>query len=212
MAKIISNTFICPNINNYQPTDYLQEDTEIYRSYKLMQDTDRWKQAQIDADWSFEYLIKIFGEVLNIQITKTNTPVLYNLLNEVYVKQEECHYQYAKVFFKKRPYVYLNESSGLKKHEEHLKNISSYPSGQAQLGWIFAKILATIDYKSEKELLKRGWEYGESRVIIGYHWMSDVINSRQIADAFLTELYKQENFKIALIEARKELLKLNKKV
>lgn len=202
VAKIL---FTCPNINLYPPREYNQEDKYKYEISKEIRKTERGKEAIADADWSFEYLIKIFSKELNIEINKEKTPILYDLLNIIYTGQEKCHYQMTKVFYKQRPYVYMKEKSAVEKDEEKLKEVSSFPSGQAQLGWIFSNVLAKISPEDAGKLLVRGFEYGESRVITGYHWDSDVEISRLLAEQFLTNLYKDNIFQKIAAKAQIEV-------
>lgn len=204
VAKIL---FTCPNIKKYPPQNYNDKDKQIYEYSKSIRGTEEGQKAIEDADWSVEYLLNIFGEVLKIKITKETTPILYTLLTTIYTKHQECHYEMSKIFFKERPYVYMKEQSTVKKDEKILKNVSSYPSGQSQLGWIFGQILSKVSPKDEIELLHRGWEYGQGRVITGYHWQSDVDLSREIANIFLYNLYQQDTFKQIIEKAKVEVIK-----
>lgn len=201
---IFNIIYTCPNITKMPPLEYNVKDKIEYLYGKGLRATEEGKQAIKDADWSVEYLIKIFGEVLKVDITPKNTPILYDLLITIYNKHQFCHYQMSKIFFKERPYVYMKEDSAVKKDEENLRKVSSYPSGQAQLGYIFGSILSKISPEDADKLYQRGLDYGEARVITGYHWQSDVELSREIAKMFLQSLYQQEEFQKWLKVAKKE--------
>ena len=58
--------------------------------------------------------------------------------------------------------------------QEELSTNGSYPSGHTAIGWATALVLAEINPDRQNEILKRGFEMGQSRVICGYHFQSDV--------------------------------------
>ena len=62
----------------------------------------------------------------------------------------------------------------------------------------------------QNELLKLGYEWGESRIIIGYHWKSDVEAARALASAVYARLHASEEFLTDMAAARREFAKLTK--
>ena len=74
---------------------------------------------------------------------------------------------------RKRPYVEFNEPTAVPGDEEHLRYNSSYPSGHTTMGWGIALVLAEINPARQDEIIKRGFEYGESRVIVGFHYQAE---------------------------------------
>ena len=71
---------------------------------------------------------------------------------------------------------------------------SSYPSGHAAWGWVSAQILARIYPEKVSEILGRGINYGQSRVICGVHYPSDVNDGRLVGDAILMALDRDLEF------------------
>ena len=59
----------------------------------------------------------------------------------------------------------------------------SYPSSHAAAGWAVALVLSELNPDRAEPILKRGYEYGQSRVIAGYHYQSDVDAARLAASA-----------------------------
>ena len=53
-------------------------------------------------------------------------------------------------------------------------------------------------------ILARGYMYGESRVIAGYHWQSDVDAGRLAASAALARLHADKRFMRLLRKAKRE--------
>ena len=56
----------------------------------------------------------------------------------------------------------------------------------------------------QNEILKCGYEYGYNRQIVGYHWFTDVIATRQLASALYAYLHSDAEFQKLMQEARKE--------
>ena len=71
-----------------------------------------------------------------------------------------------------------------------------------------ALVLAELFPEKSEQILKVGYEYGESRVIVGYHYQSDVDAARIAAGAALAVLHANEDFQKDMELARKELRKL----
>ena len=67
-----------------------------------------------------------------------------------------------------------------------------------------ALILTEINPAAQDELLKLGYEWGQSRVIAGYHWQSDVNASRMLAAACYARLHACPEFLADMAAAREE--------
>jgi acid phosphatase (class A) len=85
----------------------------------------------------------------------------------------------------------------------------SYPSGHSTRGALTAILLAQMVPEKSKELFTRGWDFGESRVIGGVHYPSDVEAGRIDATAMATLMMVnpefQADFAVARLELRKAL-------
>ena len=67
-----------------------------------------------------------------------------------------------------------------------------------------ALLFSDINPAKADTLLARGYEYGQSRVIAGYHWQSDVDAARLAASVLYVRLHSCERFCEELAAARKE--------
>ena len=74
------------------------------------------------------------------------------------------------------------------------------------LGWTSALLLADINTspKVMEGLLTRGYEFGQSRVIAGYHWQSDVDAGRMAGTVLYQMIRNHERFIGQLARARAE--------
>jgi acid phosphatase (class A) len=81
----------------------------------------------------------------------------------------------------------------------------SYPSGHASIGWAWALVLAELEPSFADSLFLRGREFGDSRVVCGLHWPSDVEAGRLIGAAAVARLHADGTFVTQLQAARAEL-------
>lgn len=81
----------------------------------------------------------------------------------------------------------------------------SYPSGHGAGGWALALVLAELIPSRADAILQRGRDFGESRVICGYHFPSDIEASRLVAAGAVARLHANADFRRDLDAARREL-------
>ena len=103
-----------------------------------------------------------------------------------------------------RPFMYYNEPTLVPEQEEKHRTNGSYPSGHTVLGWTMALLLSDINPAAADSILARGYEYGQSRVIAGYHWQSDVDAGRLGASVLYAKLQGNQRFREQLAKAQQE--------
>ena len=171
----------------------------------------RGKQAITDADVTPKGVAFSFSEAFGIEINEENTPEIYKLMSNMNGDAGVLSGGEAKVFYQRmRPFVYFGIGTSVPEDEAALIDNGSYPSGHTAIGWATALVLAEINVDRQNEILKRGYEIGESRVITGYHYQSDVDNGRIVAAALVARLHAEEAFQKQLDKAKKEFAKLKK--
>ena len=67
-----------------------------------------------------------------------------------------------------------------------------------------ALLLCEINPEAQDDILAFGYEWGQSRVIAGYHWQSDVDASRLVAAAGYARLHTNAQFLADMAAARAE--------
>ena len=92
--------------------------------------------------------------------------------------------------------------------EEELSGEGSYPSGHSQRGYALALLLSEVNPANADTIMARGYMYGESRVIVGAHWQSDVDASRLAAAIGLARLHTSPVFLAQLSKAQEEFKQL----
>lgn len=193
---------------------YPQEGTPEFEADKIaylhgynLKDTDRWKQATKDADLHTANVAEIFSEPLGITISPETTPILYKMFGDLLVDSADNATKTAKEFYmRKRPFVYFgNHSCQPVDEEERLRQNGSFPSGHTAYGWTLALVLAQISPSHAEALIKRGYEFGQSRMICGAHWQTDVNAGRMVGAVEYSKLQTIPQFQEDLRKAIDEV-------
>lgn len=164
-----------------------------------------------DAALGKNWVNDVFGEAFGYEITPANTPELCRLLENMRQDAGDLSTRHAKNhYMRTRPFVYWNEPTATPDHEPFLRTNGSYPSGHTAIGWATALVLAEINPEAATEILKRGFEFGQSRVIVGAHYQSDVDMGRITAAGVVATLHANDNFNRQLKKAKKEFARLKK--
>lgn len=87
----------------------------------------------------------------------------------------------------------------------NVSTTGSYPTGHGAAGWAWALVLAELIPSHADAILQRGRDFGDSRVICGYHFPSDIEASRLVAAGAIARLHGDSDFRHALDAARREL-------
>ena len=165
----------------------------------------RAAQARRDAVWDLDTLAAIFSVPFGREISREATPEIYRVLvNGVSTVEQSCLRPKAH-YLRVRPYVRYGEHTLFPADDEELATEGSYPSGHTMRGWAAALILAEINPAAAERIFERGWDYGESRVIVGAHWQSDVNASRAAASIGYSYLQTNPAYRRQMEKARKEL-------
>ena len=195
-----------------QPTEILfLYDKAQYELGKMLRNTPRGEQATQDAHLGGMGISNAFSEAFGVQITKEKTPELYKLATNMLEDAGDLATRDAKEYYmRERPFSFFNEPTCIPEHEKGLSTNGSYPSGHTSIGWATALVLSEINTDRQNEILKRGYEMGQSRVICGFHYQSDVDAARLVASAVVARLHADEGFTKQLNKAKAEFLKLKK--
>ena len=187
-------------------------DEAQYQWGKLQRDTPRGEQAVADAKLGGDGMAKAFSESFGFPITKEETPEIYQLIMKMREDAGDLSTRHAKKhYMRKRPFAFYNEDTSLPEAQKHLSKNGSYPSGHTAAGWATALILAEINPDRQDEILKRGYEIGQSRVICGYHYQSDVDAARLVASGVVARLHANDAFNKQMKKAKDEFKKLIRK-
>ena len=174
-------------------------------------DSARAALAVAQATVDIAEMATLFSDAFGMEISAKKTPAILNVLKRGVLTMRLAARGPKKHYMRTRPYVYFNEPTIISKDEEELKTNGSFPSGHTVRGWAMALLLAEINPAAQDALLKYGYEWGQSRVIAGFHWQSDVDASKVLVSAAFASLHNDETFLADMKKARAEFKKLSAK-
>lgn len=176
---------------------------------KSMRDTERGKDA-VDHDVvKAEDMAVYFSKPFGMTISKEATPAIFKLVERSIITFRLSVVKPKEAYQRRRPFARFNESTPLPQHEKREFNSGSYPSGHAIRSFGLALVLSEINPECQDSLLKLGYEWGLSRVIVGYHWQSDVDASYLMAAGVFARLHTSPLYMADLAVAREEFLRLS---
>lgn len=183
-------------------------DKARYESGRVLRNTDRAHLAREDAD--YRNFGQAFSAAYGLDISKEHTPVLYQLLTQVLQDSHDYAMRSAKEHYERvRPFVIYKDATCTPEKDKKMATTGSYPSGHASFGWAAALVLSEINPQRKTQILRRGYDFGDSRVVCGAHWQSDVDAGRLMGAAVVAALHNTSGFAGKLYEAKVEFAKLH---
>lgn len=184
-------------------------DVEDYFRSRTLIGTPRAEEAHADdVVRPAEKVALRFSYLLGISLERSNAPKFLRMMDRV---RNDVEWLLAPVKTsvgsggRHRPFV---DYPGLPKCEltyPALGETGSYPSGHATTGWLWGSILAEIAPQFADQLIARGIAFGDSRVVCGFHYRSDVVAGRLAASALLDRLHADPAFLKDLAGAKQEV-------
>lgn len=189
-------------------SQFINDISQYFWGMEQRKDSVRAKMAIRHTATKTADIAVIFSEAFGMEISEEKTPAIYKFLDRgvrtirLSATKPKAHY------FRTRPYVYFDQPTLFPQDEEIERKEGAYPSGHTIRGWGMALMLCEINPDAQNEIFKLGYEYGQSRVICGYHWQSDVDASRMLAAACFARLHTCKEFLEDLADAQEEFQEL----
>jgi acid phosphatase (class A) len=191
-------------------SQFIADISQYFWGKQQRQDSLRAQKAIREVVSEVADMAVLFSEVFGMEISPEKTPAIFKVLDRGVTTIRLSASKPKNTYLRKRPYVYFNEPTLIPSDEDNLRKTGSYPSGHTIRGWGMALLLCEINPAAQNELFKLGYEWGQSRVIAGYHWQSDVDASRMLASACYARLHSSKEFLDDMKNAKKEFEKLSK--
>lgn len=207
-----------PNALNFYPAP--PETTSVQFMYDISQymwgkamraDSARAALAIAQSTHNIEDMVRMFSELFGMEISAQKTPAIMNVIERGIATLRQVGRVPKKYYMRRRPFDRFNEPTLVPKDEELLRKNGSYPSGHTILAWSMAMLLVEINPSAQDALLKYAYEWGQSRVIAGFHWQSDVDASKVLVSGAFASLHNDETFLADMKKARAEFKKLSAK-
>ena len=167
-------------------------------------DPQRWALATNDAQLDFDHLMADFGCALGTRLDQHTAPALYRLLARVSLDSRPETDAVKDHYGRRRPYI-GNDAAICVARGTSLDASASYPSGHTTAGWTVALLLAELAPDRSTEILARGRAFGESRIVCGVHWLSDVQAGYLNAAALVAALHSSAEFRADMLQAAPEI-------
>jgi acid phosphatase (class A) len=167
--------------------------------------TPRYAVAVADAERGASQTLQAFSCALGTDISKELTPNLYRLLARMRVDARRATYRAKNYYKRPQPFVTHHSRSCLQSEEELARAEGAYPSARSAVGAAYALVLAELNPVRSREIMQRGREFEESRIICDVQWQSDVAAGRIVGQATVAQLHKSDAFRKDLDAARAEV-------
>ena len=181
-------------------------DVAIFRATRALEGTPRWQLAASDDRIGAQKMLGDFGCAMDIDLAAFEAPALARTLARAgadlfpMVGDAKDHYQRPRPFVTESGPVCVDVSPAFAAS-------GSYPSGHSASAWLYALLLAEIDPEHAAAILARGRAFGESRVVCGVHYETDVEGGRLTTTALVAALHGHPEFQADIAAARGELAK-----
>ena len=171
------------------------------------QDEERVAMAIADAEWNdHAKLFLQWKDAFGLEINEAATPEIWKLMETSLATTDPMRKETKAYYHRQRPFERFDDT--MPSHEEDdLRGEGSYPSGHSLRGWTISLLLAQIAPERAAKIFSRGWDYCQSRVIVGAHWQSDVDNSRTAASIGFCALQGCDEFIAQMKKAQQEYKK-----
>lgn len=181
-------------------------DVAIFHSTRSLEGSARWQLAASDDRLGARKMLGDFGCAMGVDLAAVEAPALERTLARAgadlfpMVGQAKDHYR--------RPRPFVTESGPIcVAVSPDFAASGSYPSGHSASAWLYTLLLAEIDPDNAAAIVARGRAFGESRVVCGVHYETDVEGGRLTTTALVAALHGDAEFMADMAAARAELAK-----
>jgi acid phosphatase (class A) len=180
------------------------DDRALFASTRGLAGSPRWTQATADADMSPG--VSMFACAVGAPLGAADTPTLERMFRRVGRDAYEIVEPPKTLFARPRPFINVPGDPPIcEPKTASLAKNPSYPSGHSTLSWAWGLILAEIAPDRATDVLMRAREIGDSRIICGVHYLSDVEEGRTNGSMLVAALHADPQFEADLARARREL-------
>jgi acid phosphatase (class A) len=180
-------------------------DVQTFEATRRLEGTPRWALAIRDDSVGAVQMLTNFSCAVGAGMPPGSAPALLHLFTRL-VSDAGLAIAPAKDFYKRpRPFI---EKGGkvciADKARGQTGKTWSYPSGHSTYGWLTGLVMADVAPDHATAILARARSFGESRVVCGVHYESDVQAGRVAASGVFAALQLNNAFRSDVEAARAE--------
>jgi acid phosphatase (class A) len=147
---------------------------------------------------------KAYSIILGDRFNPQNFPKTKEVLDYAMPFSAIAAKESKNIYKRDRPFIF---DTSIKICIDNAPNGSSYPSGHSAWGWLSGNIIARIFPKQSDIIFARAIDYGQSRVVCGVHYPTDIIAGRIVGDVILQKLENDAKFRQLINAAIEEAAK-----
>ena len=167
-------------------------------------DPERLDMAVADAEWFDHTKVYLrWKDAFGLEINPTETPEIWKLLEASLATTDPMNHETKDFYLRQRPFERFGDDMPTDE-EEKVRGRGSYLSGHCMCGWVISLVLAQVAPERANQLFICGLEYGDSRVIVGAHWQSDIDASYTAGSIGFCALQGCEEFVAQMKKAQQE--------
>lgn len=186
-------------------TDYrFASDVAQYWLHKPLRNTELWTKAIANDSLTDSYLIGMLDACTPLHLSQSETPNIITFIKFTKFLLNIHATTLKKSIFRLRPYRLFGDKMPFSELSWKANVESSYPSRHAMIGWGMALALTEVMPDCQDAILKAGYDYGTSRMILGASYASDLQAARVIASCDLAKLHTISIFNVMLQRAKEE--------
>jgi len=179
------------------------DDEAIFKATRAMAGGPRWDVAS--ADVNLRRGPGMFACALGLALGAQNAPKLTRLFFRVAVDSHDVVEAPKDHYARPRPYASAPDAPTCEPKTEALTKNPSFPSGHATLSWAWGLILAELAPDRATDIMMRARAIGESRIVCGVHYLSDVEAGRDNGAVLIAAEHGAPAFREDMDAARAEL-------
>ncbi len=179
-------------------------DRQVFEATRALKDTPRWTVAQGDADIDPHSAARLWDCALGARLGENQGPATTRLLTRM-LADVSVSYGAAKDYYRRPRPIVGNDAPICVPRDKHLAESFSYPSGHSSISWAWTLAMAEMEPDKAAAILRRGAAIGDSRVVCGVHFVSDVEAGRRVGAAVFAAEQNAPDFQADLRAAKAEI-------
>ncbi len=183
-------------------------DISAFFSTRALVNRPEGAEAAADDVYTPDRVAPRFAEALGATLTPDNAPTFFAMMRRVHKDADAMMAPIKRQVGeggRVRPFVRFPGAPTCPITFRGIDETGSYPSGHATIGWTWALMLGELAPDRADVLDRKGVSFGQSRVICGFHWPSDIAAGRLEASVLVSRLRADPAFQKDFARAKAEI-------